>query len=105
MAVAALDHLRPRLGILRLQQHADPLPDRAPEFRATGYGLMNLAEHSCGGFGDWGFGVLRDRRVPLNLIFGIFAGFALLSVVIVLLIKPEEKTSRPNWVAGRRGCR
>ncbi|PAW67987.1 MAG: MFS transporter [Opitutia bacterium Tous-C1TDCM] len=65
-----------------------------PEWRATGYGIMNLVSISCGGFGDWAFGALRDRHVPLNLIFGVFAGVALLSIFIVLLIKPaEEKPS------------
>jgi MFS family permease len=59
-----------------------------PELRATGYGIMNLVSISCGGLGDWGFGALRDQHVPLNLIFGAFAGVALLSVAIVLLIQP-----------------
>lgn len=61
-----------------------------PELRATGYGMMNLVSISCGGFADWGFGVLRDRDVPLNVIFGVFAGIALLSVGIVLLIRPQQ---------------
>ncbi len=61
-----------------------------PELRATGYGFMNLVSISCGGFADWGFGALRDRRVPLNVIFGVFAGIALFSVFIVLFIKPRE---------------
>ena len=30
------------------------------------------------------------ERVPLNVIFGAFAGVALLSVVVVLLIKPRK---------------
>jgi MFS family permease len=64
-----------------------------PEWRATGYGIMNLVSISCGGFGDWAFGALRDRHVPLNVIFGAFAGVALLSVFIVLLIRPREATS------------
>ncbi len=59
-----------------------------PELRATGYGFMNLVSISCGGFADWGFGALRDRHVPLNVIFGVFAGVALLSVIIVLMIRP-----------------
>lgn len=63
-----------------------------PEWRATGYGLMNLASISCGGFGDVAFGALRDRHVPLNIIFGAFAGIALLSIFIVLLIKPAFST-------------
>lgn len=60
-----------------------------PEWRATGYGIMNLVSISCGGFGDWAFGMLRDHQVPLNTIFGSFAGVALLSVGVVLLIKPR----------------
>jgi hypothetical protein len=60
-----------------------------PEWRATGYGIMNLVSISCGGFGDWAFGALRDRDVPLNLIFGVFAGVALLSIFIVLMIRPK----------------
>jgi MFS transporter, Spinster family, sphingosine-1-phosphate transporter len=62
-----------------------------PELRATGYGIMNLVSISCGGFADWGFGALRDRGVPLNVIFGVFAGTALLSIVIVLLIRPQKQ--------------
>jgi MFS family permease len=61
-----------------------------PELRATGYGIMNLVSISCGGFGDWGFGVLRDRGVPLNVIFGAFAGVAAISIIIVLLIRTRS---------------
>jgi MFS family permease len=62
-----------------------------PELRATGYGVMNLVSISCGGLADWGFGALRDRQVPLNAIFGVFASIALLSVVLVLLIRPLQR--------------
>jgi MFS family permease len=65
-----------------------------PELRATGYGFMNLVSISCGGFIDWAFGALRDRHVPLNVIFGVLAGAALLSIVIVLLIRPREMGER-----------
>mgnify|MGYP003335802696 CR=1 FL=1 len=61
-----------------------------PELRATGYGLMNLVSISFGGAGDWGFGLLQDRGVPLPLIFGGFAGLALVSVAIMLMIRPRE---------------
>jgi len=66
-----------------------------PELRATGYGFMNLVSISCGGFADWAFGALRDRDVPLNAIFGVFAGVALLSVMIVLLIRPKPSVDQP----------
>lgn len=62
-----------------------------PELRATGYGLMNLVSISFGGLGDWGFGVLRDQEIALNVIFGAFAGVALLSVGVVLLIRPQTE--------------
>lgn len=62
-----------------------------PELRATAFGFMNLVSISCGGFADWGFGALRDHHVPLNVIFGVFAGVALLSVFIVLMIKPRKE--------------
>lgn len=67
-----------------------------PEWRATGYGIMNLVSISCGGFGDWVFGALRDRHVPLNVIFGVFAGVALLSVLVVLLIQPRGQNANPE---------
>ncbi|MFM1768374.1 MAG: hypothetical protein RJA22_903 [Verrucomicrobiota bacterium] len=65
-----------------------------PELRATGYGIMNLVSISCGGFADWGFGILRDAHVPLNAIFSVFAATALLSAVLVLLIRPPASLTR-----------
>ncbi|MEO7275182.1 MAG: MFS transporter, partial [Vicinamibacterales bacterium] len=61
-----------------------------PELRATGYGLMNFVSISCGGFADWGFGIMRDRHVPLFGIFAVFASAAIVSTLLVLLIKPRE---------------
>ena len=60
-----------------------------PELRATGYGIMNFVSISCGGLADWGFGIFRDRNVPLGVIFGIFASAAMISIVFVLLIRPR----------------
>ena len=69
-----------------------------PEVRATGYGIMNLVSISCGGFADWGFGMLRDRHVPLFGIFSVFASAAVISILLVLLIKPRyvERTAGPS---------
>ena len=61
-----------------------------PELLATGYGILNMVGTSCGGFADWGFGAMRDRGLPLNLIFGVFASGCLLCVALVLLIRPRE---------------
>lgn len=60
-----------------------------PHLRATAYGIMNFVSISCGGLADWGFGVLRDRNVPLNVIFSVFATAAIVSVALVLLIRPR----------------
>ena len=68
-----------------------------PELRATGYGIMNLVSISFGGLIDWQFGALRDRQVGLNVIFGGFAATAVVSVVLVLLIRPKPE------LAGREG--
>ncbi len=67
-----------------------------PHLRATGYGIMNLVSISCGGLADWGFGLLRDRKVPLNVIFGAFASTAVISVILVLLIRPRRELSQPE---------
>ena len=41
-----------------------------PELRATGYGIIEpIVSISFGGFADYVFGVLRDRNVPLSIIF------------------------------------
>ncbi|MFO0878117.1 MAG: MFS transporter [Gemmataceae bacterium] len=69
-----------------------------PELRATGYGIMNLVSISCGGLADWGFGILRDRDVPLRIIFSTFAATAIVSIVLVLLIRP-----RPDLVEAPSG--
>lgn len=65
-----------------------------PHLRATGYGIMNFFSISVGGLADWGFGRLRDRNVPLNVIFGGFAGLAVISVVLVLLIRPRPELAK-----------
>ncbi len=66
-----------------------------PDLRATGYGIMNMVSISCGGLADWGFGIMRDQRVPLFGVFGVFASIAMLSIVLVLLIKPRELDQGP----------
>jgi MFS transporter, Spinster family, sphingosine-1-phosphate transporter len=70
-----------------------------PELRATGYGIMNLVSISCGGLADWGFGALRDRHVSVFTIFGTFSAVAVLSVIIVLMIRPTDTESGPAPIA------
>lgn len=65
-----------------------------PRQRAAGYGLMNLASISCGGLADVGFGWLRDRQVPLPIVFGGFAALAALSAGLVLCVRPAADAPR-----------
>lgn len=67
-----------------------------PHLRATGYGIMNFVSISCGGLADWGFGEMRDRQVPLNLIFGVFALATVISIVFMLLIRPNNDADLPD---------
>lgn len=60
-----------------------------PELRATGYGLMNFVSMMCGGAADWGFGAMTDHGVPLNMIFGVFSLICVVSLGIVLMIRPK----------------
>ncbi len=54
---------------------------------------MNCVSISCGGLADWGFGILRDRNVPLSITFGAFAGLAIFSIGLVLLIRPRAESA------------
>ena len=60
-----------------------------PNNRATGYGIMNMVSISCGGLADWGFGEMLTRKIPLTFIFAVFAACCLVSVILVLLIRPH----------------
>lgn len=62
-----------------------------PELRATGYGFMNLVSMTFGGVADWGFGYLRDREVPLNVVLGLFALIPVISILFVLCIRPKPE--------------
>ncbi|QIF02525.1 MFS transporter [Roseimicrobium sp. ORNL1] len=61
-----------------------------PDLRATGYGIMNFVSMMFGGVADWSFGYMRDRHVPLNVIFTAFAAVCVFSAVLVLLIRPRD---------------
>lgn len=64
-----------------------------PHLRATGYGIMNFFSISCGGLADWGFGRLRDRGVPVSVQFNTFAAAAIISIALVLFIRPKKELS------------
>ncbi len=61
-----------------------------PEFRATGYGIMNLMSITAGGLFTAKIGGLRDAGVAPVYIFSFCALAAVVSVVLVLCIRPRE---------------
>jgi MFS family permease len=71
-----------------------------PEQRATAYGLMNLVSISCGGLADFWFGKMRDAKLPLNVIFGMFSLTVIASVVLILLVRPKPELSADTQPAG-----
>ncbi len=70
-----------------------------PQYRASGYGVMNFVSISAGGMADWGFGVMRDKNIPLHIIFSGFAMLAIISVILVLLIRPNPEVMRAEQAA------
>ncbi len=60
-----------------------------PEHRATGYGFMNMVSISVGGGTTVVLGWMRDQRIPFSVAFAISAAIALLSVFLILLLKPR----------------
>ncbi len=61
-----------------------------PEYRATGYGIMNFVSMMGGGLADWGFGAMNRLGVPHNISFSVFACVCVASIFIVLKIRPRD---------------
>ncbi len=60
-----------------------------PQQRATCYGIMNFVSITGGGFADWGVGRMNDAKTSPLVIFSLFAACCLVSIVLVLLIRPR----------------
>ena len=60
-----------------------------PEHRATGYGFMNLVSISVGAVATVALGWMRDHHVKFAIAFAVSAAVALLSVGLILLVKPR----------------
>lgn len=62
-----------------------------PEYRATGYGLMNMVSISGGAWVTVKMGTMRDHGTPPSVIFSLCAVAAAISVVLVLFIRPRTE--------------
>jgi MFS family permease len=67
-----------------------------PEFRATGYGIMNLVSISAGAVFTVIMGAMRDRGISLGLAFSISAGVAFIGGVLILLVRPCPEETLAN---------
>ena len=62
-----------------------------PEHRATGYGFMNLVSISVGAGATVVLGWMRDHHVKFSIAFAVSAAVALLSVGLILLVRPRTE--------------
>jgi MFS transporter, Spinster family, sphingosine-1-phosphate transporter len=62
-----------------------------PHLRATAYGIMNFVSINVGGLADWWFGAMRVRGMRLEVIFSMIGAATIVSVFLVLLIKPKAE--------------
>jgi predicted MFS family arabinose efflux permease len=60
-----------------------------PEYRATGYGLMNFVSISVGAGATVLLGWMRDHRLNFSLAFTVSAAVALLGAGLILMLKPR----------------
>ena len=63
-----------------------------PEYRATGYGFMNLVSISVGACATVALGWMRDHHMKFSVAFAVSAAVALLSAALILLVKPQTET-------------
>ena len=61
-----------------------------PEYRATGYGFMNLVSISVGAGATVIMGRMRDQGMSLALAFNVSAGIALVGAALILLVRPRR---------------
>jgi MFS family permease len=61
-----------------------------PEYRATGYGIMNMVSIASGAGITVVMGTMRDRGIGLGVAFTICAATTLLAGVLILLVRPRE---------------
>lgn len=79
-------------GLARAFSDANTMPMLClvadPRYRATGYGVMNLAACTSGGLAIYAGGALRDAKVDLSLVFQCSAAGLILCAALLLFVKP-----------------
>lgn len=62
-----------------------------PRYRATAFGLINLASTLTGGILIFGVGALRDRKIPLEKCLFWGAAVQILCIALLLNVKPLSR--------------
>ena len=62
-----------------------------PEYRATGYGLMNFVGISISAGATVVLGWMRDQHISFTSAFVVCAALALFSAVLILFVKPRSE--------------
>ena len=60
-----------------------------PEYRATGYGFMNMISVLAGAGVTYGMGALRDKGIALGTAFSLLAVIVAFAGLLVLLVRPK----------------
>lgn len=71
-----------------------------PQFRATGYGVMNLVSISSGAGVTWALGALRDHGISLGIAFTLSAAVTALGAALILLVRPVPEREADLRSAG-----
>lgn len=64
-----------------------------PQYRATGYGILNLLATVIGGIGLYAGGYLRDLHINLSTVYQIAALTMIISIVFLIAVKPKHIVS------------
>jgi MFS family permease len=61
-----------------------------PQYRATGYGIMNMVSIGTGAIATVVMGAMRDQGISLALAFTILAGVTAIGGSLIFLVRPRQ---------------
>ena len=61
-----------------------------PQYRATGYGIMNMVSIGIGAVATVALGAMRDHGISLAVAFTMLAAVTAISVSLIFLVRPRQ---------------
>lgn len=61
-----------------------------PQYRATGYGIMNMVSIGTGAVATVALGAMRDHGISLAVAFTMLAGVTAISVFLIFFVRPRQ---------------